>query len=72
MMSDERKRVRLSDAAKLLNLDPAYLSRLARDGKLDREGLTVLRPYPDVVEFYEDELLKWDKEVHSQRRRKRN
>jgi hypothetical protein len=71
-MTDDRKRVRMREGAKMIGLDPAYLSRLAKDGTLDKEGLTVLRPYPDVVEFYEDELLKWDKEVHSQRRRKRN
>jgi hypothetical protein len=68
----ERKRIRLSEAAARLSLDPAYLSRRAKEGKLDEEGLTVLRPYRDVVEFYEDELIKWFDEVHSLRRRRRN
>jgi hypothetical protein len=47
------------------------LSRLIKAGTLEREAVTVLRPYPDVVEFYEDEIIAWHTDYHLKRARKK-
>jgi hypothetical protein len=71
MTDTSRKRIRLSQAAAMLDLDIAYLSRLIKAGTLEREAVTVLRPYPDVVEFYEDEIIAWHTDYHLKRARKK-
>lgn len=71
MADAPRKRIRLSQAADMLGLDIAYLSRLIKAGTLDKEGVTVLRQYSDVVEFYEDEITKWYTDYHLKRARKK-
>lgn len=56
----ERKRIRLSAAARRFGTQTTYLSRIAKPGGiLEREGITVIRyeGVPDVVEFYEDEIV---------------
>lgn len=56
----ERKRIRLSAAARRFGIQNTYLSRIAKPGGiLDRQGVTVIRyaGLPDVVEFYEDEIV---------------
>lgn len=66
-MTPERKRIRLSAAAKRLGVTRGYLSQINKpDGLLERGGVTVIRypDLPDVVEFYEDELLAWWKGQH--------
>ena len=71
MHDASRKRIRLSQAAAAFDLDIAYLSRLTKAGTLEREGVTVLRPYSDVVEFYEDEITAWYTNHHLPRARKK-
>lgn len=66
-MTQERKRIRVRAAARRLGVDHAYLSREARSGRLlERHGVTVLRhpDYPDIVEFYEDEIINWWRARH--------
>lgn len=74
MTETPRKKLRLRAAAKLVNLDPSYLSRIARAGTLEKEGVTIIRnpDYPDVVEFYEDEVLDWYNTYHIKRARKKS
>lgn len=67
MTEQARKRIRLRAAARRFGVQPAYLSVVAKpSGVLEREGVTVLRDpdAPDVVMFYEDELLAWWKARH--------
>lgn len=78
MTEPTRKRLRLSAAARHLSLDPAYLSRIAKPddtglSRLEREGVTVMRhpDYPDVVEFYQDEIEAWAETYHAGRSRKK-
>jgi hypothetical protein len=73
MTDAPRKKIRLRAAAKLVELDPAYLSRLKADGTLEKEGLIAMQhpDYPDVVEFYEEDVLTWYNEHHAKRRRPR-
>lgn len=66
-MTAERKRIRLSDAAKRLGVTRGYLSQINKPGGiLEREGVTVIRyeGIPDVVEFYADELIAWWQAQH--------
>ncbi len=63
----DRKRIRIRAAARRLGVDHAYLVREAKPGRiLEREGVTVLRvpDYPDIVEFYEDEIIEWWRARH--------
>lgn len=71
VMADDRKRIRLTEAAKRIGVATTYLARLARAGTLDKEGLTVHRPYPDVVEFDEAEFDQWTATHYAKRRRPR-
>lgn len=70
-MPDDPKRIRLTEAARRIGVATTYLARLARKGTLTDEGLTVHRPYPDVVEFDEAEFEKWAAEHYAKRRRPR-
>lgn len=74
MTEATRKKIRLRAAAKLIGLDPSYLSRVAKEGRLAKEGVAIIRnpEYPDVVEFYEDEILEWFATHHTKRARKKN
>jgi len=66
-MTAERKRIRVRAAARRLGIQHSYLSASAKTGGiLERDGVTVIRypTLPDVVEFYEDELLAWWKGRH--------
>lgn len=61
-MPDTRKKLRLRAAAQRLGIQATYLSRIAKPGHLlERSNVTVIRypGIPDVVEFYEDELIPW-------------
>lgn len=66
-MTTERLTVRLNAAARRMGVQPAYLSRIAKPGGiLERDDVTVLRypAFPDVVEFFEDELFTWWQDRH--------
>lgn len=66
-MSETRKKLRLRAAAQRLGVQSTYLSRIAKPGALlERSSVTVIRypGIPDVVEFYEDELIPWWKSRH--------
>lgn len=67
IMSEARKKLRLRVAAQRLGVQSTYLSRIAKPGQLlERSSITVIRypGIPDVVEFYEDELIPWWKSRH--------
>lgn len=61
-ITTERKRIRVRAAARRLGIQHSYLSASAKPGGiLERDGVTVIRypTLPDVVEFYEDEIIAW-------------
>lgn len=67
IMTEQRRKIRLRVAAQRLGVQSTYLSRIAKPGKLlETSGITVIRypGIPDVVEFYEDELISWWKARH--------
>jgi hypothetical protein len=74
MTDQPRKKLRLRAAAKHVGLDPSYLSRIAKTDRLRDEGVTIIRnsEYPDVVEFYEDEIEQWYNTYHTKRARKKS
>lgn len=66
MHDPTRKRIRLRPAARRFGCQSSYLSEVARNGKLERDGVTVMRDPDDprVVFFYEDEIVAWWKARH--------